>query len=259
MWRPAALAMTLIAQLVWVGFCLRHHPPRIETSLVSTSTDRLGAAGLADVKPRFNGRDVELQGTVVTANQGREAEQLVRSVPGIRKVVNLLVVVPQPKPEPVLPYLEIHLRAGEILLKGSVPSVPRRRELIQKAIELFGEAHVDHRLTVNEAAEDGAAMARAVDLVAVASRAVRPSGESTDGTSHNLIFRLRGDGLRLSGSVESHTARQRLEALARDAAPEVRVFFSDVKILPETSPEPPAPEKLAPEAPENRSRERGAN
>ena len=233
MWRQAALVTTLIAQLIWVGLCLQRHPSQIEESLAAASMRDLSAAGFADVEIRFQGRDAELKGTVDTPDRGLDIERRIRSIPGVRKVVSRLIVEPEAGPTPVLPYLEIHARPGSVVLLGSVPSAAQRQDVVQKAVELFGEEQVDDRLVVDEAAEDGVAMAHATDFVAIAWQAMsgtQSNPPAGDVAFSNLVVRLRGEGLRLSGRVGSQEARRRIESQARAAAPDARVFFSALEV-----------------------------
>ncbi|MEM7583140.1 MAG: BON domain-containing protein [Acidobacteriota bacterium] len=227
MWRLFALVTTLITWLAWIGLCLGHQPKAIETSLSLAAGQALATAGLSGTSVRFDGRDAQLSGTVATAETVTQAASLLQAIPGVRSIDNLLTVAPTPAPEPALPYLEIHARAGSLVLRGSLPSESRLRELRRQALERFGAERVDDRVSVDSAAEDGAAMARAVDLLAVAGLVVADETPTAEGS--DLVIRLRRNSLRLSGRVANAALRQRIEILARSAAPDVRVFFSTLQ------------------------------
>ncbi len=214
MWRSAALIGAVLALGSWIVLCLVAQPTHIEQTLRLETERVLAAAGLGDVRAVVSGRDAALEGLVASPAVFAEAERLIAGVAGIRAVDNRLTVRDLAK-EVAPTYLEIRVAATGVSLRGAVPSEALRLEVVESARQVFGSDRVDEQLTVDAAVEDGAAVAVAADVV-------RALAEAADG----VRVRLKGDSLRLSGTVASARERRRIERQARAAAPGVRLFFS---------------------------------
>ncbi len=221
MWHSAAFIGALFALASWIALCLVAQPLRIEESL-SLETERvLAEAGLEDVRAALSGRDARLEGVVASDAVSAEARRLVGDVAGVRTVKNLLTVREVVKAVETAPvtYLEISVLSAGVSLRGVVPSEALRREVVERARQLFGSDRVDEQLTVDAAVAGGAAMASAAAVLG----ALAGSGEG-------VRARLKGDSLRLSGTIVSVEARRRVEQEARAAAPGVRLFFSALAV-----------------------------
>ncbi len=217
MWRTAALIGALLALGSWIALCLVAQPPRIEEALRLETERVLAEAGLGDVRAVVSGRDAALEGLVASPVVLAEAELLVAGVAGVRTVDSRLVV--REVAEAVPDYLEISVRAGAVSLRGTVPNEALRRELVDRARQLFGIDRVDERLVVDAAVSGGAALDGAAGVVSALA-----------GAGEGVRARLKGDSLRLSGTVESVEVRRRTEQQARAAAPRVRLFFSALEV-----------------------------
>ena len=221
MLQTAALIGAVLALAGWIVFCLAVQPPRIEEGLQLTTERALATAGLGDVRAVVTGRDAKLEGLVASANVLAEAELLVAGVPGVRTVDNLLTVREAVEVAEVPPadHLEISVGANGLSLRGAVPNEALRREVLERARQLFGADRVNEQLTVDATVADGAALAGAADVISAFA-----------GAEEGVRARLSGDSLRLSGTVASVEARHRIEQQARAAAPGVRLFFSALEV-----------------------------
>ncbi len=219
MWQSTALIAAVLALASWIVICLAREAPRIEGALYLEATRALEAAGLPEVQPKLRGRDVTLQGLVSTPSHIAGAERAIAGVAGVRVIRSQLEVRELPVAPPA--YLEIRTEPGGVALSGGVPSEARRLEVLERARQIFGADRVDEQLTVNAAVEDGVALTAAAGVVAALA-------DAGDGVK----VRLRGDRLRLSGTVASAEARRRLEDRLRAAVPERRLFFSTLRAGP---------------------------
>ncbi len=218
MLRTAAVIGAVLALGAWIVFCLAVQPPRIEEELQLETERALATAGLGGVRAVVSGRDAKLEGLVASAAVLAEAERLVAGIAGVRTVDNLLTVREAVETEPAT-YLEISVGAHGVSLRGAVPSEALRRQVSGRAQQLFGVDRVDERLRVDATVQGGAALASAADVIS----ALAEVGEG-------VRARLKGDSLRLSGTVASTDVRRRIERQARTAAPGVRLFFSALEV-----------------------------
>ncbi len=217
MWRQAALIGAVFALVTWMAYCLVVQPPRIEGALRHETERVLTEASLGDVRATVDGRDVVLDGQVATPALLAEAERLLARVVGIRGVDNRLTVHVAPE-APAPTYLEIRVGVDGVSLRGAVPNGELLQAVVDSARQTFGD-RVDQRLAIDAAVPTGAA-------VAAAASVVRALARSPDG----VRVRLKGDSLRLSGTVASVEERRRVEDLARAATPGVRLFFSALRV-----------------------------
>lgn len=229
MWRSAALIGALLALASWITLCLVAQPSRIEETLRLEVEQVLAGADLGDVRPTVDGRDVRLEGVVASQDASEEAERWVTGVAGVRVVDNLLkareaVVMVQEAP---LTYLEISILENGIRLRGPVPSEALLREVADRARLLFGLERVDDQLTVDPTVEDGAAMTSAAAVLSALAE-----------VEQGVQARLKGESLRLSGTVANVESRRQVEQRMRAAAPRVRLFFSTLTVREDATDEP---------------------
>lgn len=88
MWKKAVFGTAsagFLSYVVWVS-CLSSAPHQIEWDVATRVTQNLDRAGLTDVIPVVDGRDVELRGQVGSASEARRAERIVSMVRGVRVV-----------------------------------------------------------------------------------------------------------------------------------------------------------------------------
>lgn len=229
MWREAALTSTVGVTILWIAFCLYHHPPKIEAALQSESTAAVAVAGFSDVRPSAAGRRIVLEGSVPSAELRDQAERVVLGIRGVTGVDNHLSIPVATAPE-LPPFLEISTRPAGVTLRGPVASRALRDELVKLAAELF--TAVDDRLVVDPAADHGTATARAASVLSALARA-----------GPEIRVRLQGESLRLSGTVASEEQRRRIERRVQAAADDVRLFFSTLAVTeppPEAAASPPS-------------------
>lgn len=218
MWHKAALVGAMFALVTWIAFSLVAQPPRIQEKLRIETERVLVDAGLGNIQASVRGRNAILEGQVAAPVEAARAEGLIVDIAGIRVVDNRLQV----REDSVAPpptYLEIRVEAGGVNLLGGVPNEGLRLAVLESALEVFGSERVIEQLTVDAAIPDGAAMAAAAGIV-------RALADVRDGVK----VRLKGDGLRLSGTVASAEERRRVEEQARKATPGVRLFFSALTV-----------------------------
>ncbi len=218
MWHTAALIGALLALGSWIALCLVAQPLRIEEGLRLETERVLAEADLVDVRITVSGRGAALEGLVASPAVLAEAERLVAGVAGIRGVDNRLTLRDEAS-EPVPTYLEISVRPGGLSLRGAVPTEELRLEVVEQARRHFGVDRVEEELTVDATVQEGAALAAAAGVVSALA-------EAGDG----VRARLKGDSLRLSGTVATLEARRLIEQRARAAAPGVRLFFSALTV-----------------------------
>ncbi len=218
MWHKAALVGAMFALLTWIAFSLVAQPPRIQEELWAETERVLVDAGLGKVQGSVSGRNVALEGQVATPAEAARAERLIADIAGIRAVDNRLQVRDEPAAPPPT-FLEIRVEAGGVNLQGGAPNEALRLAVVESAREAFGNDRVFERLTVDAAIADGAAMAAAAGIV-----------RALAGVRDGVKVRLKGDGLRLSGTVSSVEERRRVEEQARKATPGVRLFFSALMV-----------------------------
>ncbi len=221
MWHSTALTAAVLALASWIVLCLVAQPPRIEEALRLEATRALADAHLPDVRAVFSGRDATLEGLVATPALIAEAESAVSAVAGVRVVASQLTVR-EIADEAIPSYFEIRTRPGGVTLRGTVPSDERRLEVLERARQAYGLEAVEERLAVDAAVEDGAALAGAPGVI-----------DALASVGDEVKVRLRGDSLRLSGTVADAESRRRIEDRVRAAVPEVRLFFSALRAGPD--------------------------
>jgi hypothetical protein len=87
----ASVTTAFVAYVAWIVM-LSPLPHHIEQVLRASALEQLEGDGFDDVIPVLDGRDVELYGTVPSAEHLAAAEAAVRTVPGVRKVESRLRV-----------------------------------------------------------------------------------------------------------------------------------------------------------------------
>jgi hypothetical protein len=87
----ASVTTAFVAYVAWIVM-LSPLPHHIEQVLRASALEQLEGDGFTDVIPVLDGRDVELYGTVPSAEHLAAAEGAVRTVPGVRKVESRLRV-----------------------------------------------------------------------------------------------------------------------------------------------------------------------
>ncbi|MEM7352449.1 MAG: BON domain-containing protein [Acidobacteriota bacterium] len=228
MWRSRALPLTLVALVLWIGFCLMYYPPRIQASLLASSHQTLAASGLSEIRLRVEGRSAILEGDVTSPEQSREAERLVRGLRGLRTVENRLRQVDPEPAEPLPAHLELRSRPEGLVLRGPVPSEATKDELLVLAAELVGADRVDHHLVVDPDAEESAALISAAAVL-------RTLVDSEPG----ITVRFHGNSLRLAGTLSSDETRRQVDERFRDAAEDVRAIFSLLRVASDEAQEEP--------------------
>ncbi|MEM7052647.1 MAG: OmpA family protein [Acidobacteriota bacterium] len=213
----------LLALLCW--WCLRHHAPRIESSLAAAAQQRLAEAGFPDLTATVDGRDLTLDGQVDSPRASSIAEQTVGEIHGLRTVTNLLAVTPGP----AIPaaagaaYLELGSDDSDtIRLGGQVGDEESRRGLVSAAGEAFGAERIRDELELRPGAP-------AWDSF----RAWLASYDSPP--FEGVQWRFEEGILRLRGRVFDQGARQRLTAVAAASLPAGIELVDELEIIPPTS------------------------
>ncbi len=147
----------LVLLLLW---CLRNHPPAIESSLTQTTNRVLTEKGRGWATSVLDGRDVILTGMAPTKQDRIAAAKIVSDVKGVRVVDNQITVAPPPaaevapapapEPEPVLsPFgLRASLSTDVLTLSGIVPNQLQRESIVGFATQQFPNARVVDELRV---------------------------------------------------------------------------------------------------------------
>ncbi len=152
------IAAVLLALLLF--WCLRNHPPAIESALTQRTNSELARKGWGWANSDLDGRDVTLTGVAPTKQDRLAAAQIVSGVDGVRVVDNQITVAPPPapevepapapEPEAVLsPFgLRASLSTGVLTLTGIVPNELQRESIVNFATQQFPDARVVDELRV---------------------------------------------------------------------------------------------------------------
>ncbi len=138
-WLVAAWLVLAVATVVWAV-------PHAEEDLRSRTEDALADAGLS-VSVDLDGRDATLSGTVDTIDGPERAEDAVRGVSGVRRIVNRIEVAAEPVPlrDPIV---TMTLSGGRVTLQGLVPDQAVGTAIVAAAVGQYGADRVTNELVV---------------------------------------------------------------------------------------------------------------
>ena len=221
-WRLPVLIAATAALVLWVGYTLATQPSRIEETLLAETTQALASAGLGNVEPELDGRELVLRGSVASNELRDTAENVVAGIDGVRSVANLLTVAAPEVPEVVPEFLEIAVRPDGVTLRGPVASEELRRRIVASATVLHGADAVDDRLVVDPGAPTGAGPDSTPQILGALA-----------GAGHEVHLHVEADHVRLAGTVGSDEERRRIHTAVLDAARQVPSMFNELEVLEE--------------------------
>lgn len=181
----------------------------VERDLTARSTKALRAAGVDEVKVRFEGRDGTLTGTVTNPAHRDAAIVAVQQVAGVRAAQDRLsgpaepARATPPAPEKTGAHIVAQLRDGQLAVTGCVPSAAARADLLAAAHQTAHPKRLSSRITV-----DSKVTGTGLDRLAAVLAALGPNAEVT--------VELRDGRLTLAGGVASK--RQIRRAVVASAA-----------------------------------------
>ena len=221
MQRILAPALGVIGLAVLCLLCLRCHGPGMEADLVAEGQRRLNGGGFASTLLEVDGRDATLVGTVASDADRLEVARLVGKIPGMRRVDNQLAVAGSSSLS-----LRLDRSPDGVTLRGAVPTLAARDQLVSQAQALWGEERVIDELRVDSAVAEP-------DWLGGLPAAMRVFDLRTEDGD----FDLGGDALEIRGRVFAETAKQDLLARLEDHLPGLRIRDQLEVRLPESAAE----------------------
>ncbi|MDG1287273.1 MAG: OmpA family protein [Rickettsiales bacterium] len=98
--RALILFFGIIVAVILAYFCVQTHIQTIPTDIQTRTEAALSSQKLEAIGTTIDGRDITLTGIVETQKAQLHAEEIARSVEGIRSVKNQIMVAPPTLPEP---------------------------------------------------------------------------------------------------------------------------------------------------------------